>query len=67
MKASAWRRAIGVVAAIVSTVTTVWLLLAMLALVPAPEIRLIDQSGIRLLAEITVVSFLVAAFGFWDE
>ena len=67
MKASAWRRAIGVVAVIISAITTTWLILAMLALAPAPEIRLIDQSGIRLLAEITVLSFLVAAFGFWDE
>ena len=62
-----WRRAIGFLAAAAALAFSTWLVLALFSDVPTPEISLIDQSGIRLLAEFTVVCLLVAAVAFWDE
>lgn len=61
------RRSIGFVAAAAAIVFATWLVLALFSEVPMPEISFLDQSGIRLLAELTVVSLLVAAIAFWDE
>ena len=48
-------------------ILALWLVLAMISAVPVPELHIFEQSGIRLLAELTVMSLLVAAVGFWDE
>ncbi len=67
MRLTEWRRRMGIVAASAAALFLGWLGLALVAAVPAPEVRLLEQSGIRLLAELTVLSLLVAAVGFWDE
>ncbi len=67
MNSFSWRRALGAVAAIAAAILALWLVLAMISAVPVPELHMFEQSGLRLLAELTVMSLLVAAFGFWDE
>ncbi len=67
MRLSVWRRRVGFAAAGAAAIFVCWLVLVLLSAVPAPEVRLLDQSGVRLLAELTVVSLLVAAVAFWDE
>ncbi len=64
---ASWRRRIGIVAALSAVIFICWLLLALFSDVPTPRIPMLDQSGIRLLAELTVVSLLVAAIGFWEN
>ena len=61
------RRAVGIAAAVSATAFSTWLLLALFSDIPTPEFSALNQSGIRLLAELTVVSLLVAAIAFWDE
>ncbi len=62
-----WRRTVGVSAALAATASAGWLVLAVFDALPAPEVDLLRQSGIRLLAEATVVSLLVAAIAFWES
>ena len=62
-----WRRAVGFGAASLAVLFTTWLVLALFSNIPTPRISLLEQSGVRLLAELTVVNLLIAAVAFWDE
>ena len=62
-----WRRSIGFVSAGSALLFSTWLVLALFSDIPTPEISVLDQSGIRLLAELTVVCLLIAAVAFWEE
>ena len=61
-----WRRTLGYIGAVIAALSGLWLLLALVGLVPRPETEILNQSGIRLIAEITVAALLLAAFGFWE-
>ena len=67
MKRARWRTRVGTTAAIVAAVVTLWLVLVVLSIVPGPKMAALNQSGIRLLAELLVGSLLVAAVSFWDD
>lgn len=62
-----WRQTIGFAAAAAALLFTTWLVLALFSDIPKPVIEALPQSGIRLLAEMTVVSLLIAAIAFWNE
>ncbi len=56
----------GIAAAGMAFLLAIWLVLALIAHVPTPDIHFLDQSGVRLLAELIVVNLLIAAVAFWE-
>jgi len=59
------RTIIGTVAAILAVILSIYILLVMLSLAPGMSISIFNEPFIRFVAQLTVLLYLLAAWGFW--
>ena len=59
------RTTIGTVAAMLAIILSIYILLVILSLAPGMGFSIFNEPFIRLLAQLTVLLYLLAAWGFW--
>lgn len=56
---------VGSIAALLAAILSVYIVLLMFNIVPPLQIDLVKESYIRLIAQLTVAMYLIAAWAFW--